>query len=65
MPLCVFRALPPPPAPKETVGERHSKTVLGLLVDVLSGLSVVVSSVDFSDVELAESVDVDCAQPSQ
>lgn len=59
--IAVFPALPSPPARKETAAGRQIKSVLGSLADVLSGLSGVVSNVDFSDVELAESVDADSA----
>ena len=59
--VAVFPGLPSPPARKETAAEIQIKAVLGPLSEVLSGLSAVVSNVNFSDVELAESVDADAA----
>ena len=46
---------------KTTAAEQQIKAALGSLADAISGLDGVVGSVDFCDVELADSVDADAA----
>jgi hypothetical protein len=57
----VYPGLPTPPSRKLTAAELRITAELGTLAEALPGLAAVIHNIDFSDVELAESVDADAA----